>query len=119
MVERGAGAGDQVDALDEFPVGPFPGQGRQFGIAMMRHGHGRPPLSLQVPLVQEHVVCPQVVHAAELVAAADRPVERRGGDAEHALDFIEQLQRIASLGVALVDEGQDRQSMAAAHLEEL
>ena len=31
-------------------------------------------------------------------ARADRPVHRRGGDAEHALDLVEQLERIAAPG---------------------
>jgi hypothetical protein len=37
----------------------------------------------------------EVVDAAEVGAVAERPVHRRRGDAEHALDLVEQLERVA------------------------
>ena len=70
-------------------------------------------------LVEQHLVALQVVHALEAIAGADRPVHRRGRDAEHALDFVQQVQRIPSRQIELVDEGQHRQVPATRHLEEL
>ena len=60
-----------------------------------------------------------VVDAAEPLGAADRPVHRRRGDAERALEVVEQLQRILRRTVELVDEREDRQPVPAAHLEQL
>ncbi len=60
-----------------------------------------------------------VVHAPKPFGAADRPVHRRGGDPERALEIVHQLQRIARRAVELVDERQDRQPVTPAHLEQL
>ena len=60
-----------------------------------------------------------VVHAAKPFGAADRPVHRRGGDPERALEIVQQLQRIARRAVELVDERENRQPVAPAHLEQL
>ena len=51
----------------------------------------------------------EVVDAAEVRAVAERPVHRRRGQAQHALDLVEQRERIQRRLVQLVDEGQDRQ----------
>ena len=61
----------------------------------------------------------QVVDAAEIRPVAERPVPRRRGDAEHPLDLIEQLERIACRLIELVDERQHGQSSRAADLEQL
>ena len=61
----------------------------------------------------------QVEDAAEAVAAADRPVERRGVDAEHVLDLLQQVERIAARQVELVDEGDERQVAQPHDLEQL
>jgi hypothetical protein len=50
----------------------------------------------------------QVIDAAEGLAHADRPGDRRAVDVQHRLDFLEQLDRLAHLAVELVDEGDDR-----------
>src|ERR1041384_3558155 len=50
-------------------------------------------------------------------ARADGPVHRKRADAEHALQFIEQLQRLAHRPVALVHEGEDWHPALAADLE--
>ena len=61
----------------------------------------------------------QVVDAAEAIAAADRPVHRHRVNAEHALDLVEQVERIAARQIELVDERQDRQPPQLADLEQL
>jgi hypothetical protein len=61
----------------------------------------------------------QIVDAAEAIAAADRPVHRHRVNAEHALDFVEQVKRIAAGQIQLVDEGQHRQPAQLADFEQL
>ena len=60
-----------------------------------------------------------VVDAAEIRARADRPVDRRGVDAQHVLDLAHQVQRVATEAVHLVDEGEDRDAAHATDLEQL
>src|SRR5471032_1809018 len=76
-------------------------------------------LPLHLALVEQEVLALEVVHAAEVLGVADRPVDRRRLDAQRALDVVEQLQRIARGAIELVDEGEDRQAMAPAHLKQL
>ena len=85
---------------------------------MMRDGDRCAALALHVPLIEQHLTFVDVVDAAKLLTAADGPVERRSGNAEHAFDFIEQLERIAAVGVALVDERQNRQPMTLTDFEQ-
>src|SRR3546814_10721906 len=70
-------------------------------------------------LVQVHLAGNQVHHALQALAHADRPGYRRALDAEHAFDFIEQVDRVAAFAVELVDEGHDRRVAHAAHLHQL
>ena len=60
-----------------------------------------------------------VVDAAELGPHADGPVHRVGANAEHLLQLVHQLQRLAPVAVELVDEGEDGDAAHAADLEEL
>ena len=76
-------------------------------------------LPLRLALVEQQVLRCDVVDAAEMLGVADRPVHRRGGDAERALDVVEQLERIARRAIELVDESENRQAMAPADLEQL
>jgi hypothetical protein len=46
------------------------------------------------------------------------PVDWRRGDAERAFEIVEQLQRIASGTIELVDERENRKAMSAAHFEQ-
>ena len=59
-----------------------------------------------------------VVDAAKLLGVAHRPVDRRRRDPERGLDVVHQRERIGGT-IELVDEGEDRQPVAAAHLEQL
>src|SRR5436190_21965762 len=91
----------------------------RLAIVERRYGHGRPVLSLGFALITQERLAADVVAAAEAIGAADRPVHRSRRNPERAFEIVNQLQRIASGKIELVDEGQDRQPMAAADLEEL
>ena len=58
-----------------------------------------------------------VIHALKFRAVADGPVHRKRADAQHALQFIEQFQRIFHRPVALVHEREDRHAALTADLE--
>ena len=93
-------------AADEFIVQPA-------------HLHGRAILSADGALEQVHLLRLAIEDALKLEAVADRPVHREGADAEHALQLIQQGERLLHRAVALVDEGEDRHAALAADLEEL
>ena len=61
----------------------------------------------------------EIVEALEAFAAADRPVDRRGLDAQHGLDLVEQFDRLADFAVQLVDEAENRRIAQATHLHQL
>src|SRR4029434_34255 len=61
----------------------------------------------------------EIEHAQEFVGAADRPVRGHGDYPERALDVVEERKRIPRRTIELVDECQDRQPVAVAHLEQL
>ncbi len=60
-----------------------------------------------------------VIDALELEAVANGPVHRERADAEHALQFIEQRERVFHRAVAFVHEREDGHAALAADLEQL
>ena len=58
------------------------------------------------------------VDALEFLAHAHRPGERHRGHAQHALDFVEQVERLAHFAVELVDEREDRRAARRGTLEQ-
>ena len=82
-------------------------------------GDGFHPPSSLLPLVEEHRVCLEVVDTTEVRSVAERPVHRCGGNPEHTLDLVEQLEWIPGRLIELVDERQDGQAVRATDLEEL
>jgi hypothetical protein len=60
-----------------------------------------------------------VVHAAEIRAVAQRPVQRARLDAEHGLQLVHERDGIARGAVELVHEGEDRHAAPGTDLEEL
>ena len=60
-----------------------------------------------------------IEHAAEIAAAADRPVHGIRIDAQNVLDLFHELKRIASLVVELVHKGEDGNVTQRADLKEL
>ena len=71
------------------------------------------------PARRRRSVFEQMVDAEQIAAHADGPGDRRALDLEHALDFVEQLDRRAAVAVQLVDEGHDGRVAQAAHVHEL
>ncbi len=80
-----------------------------------RHGSRAPGAAF----VQEDGVRLEVVDAGEVLAVAERPVDRRGRDPEHAFDLVQQLEGIERRLVHLVDERQHRQPARPADVEQL
>ncbi len=118
QVEVGTGAIEQLQFLQglrqEFrfhQVGQFGAAGGQTLLGGLTAPFG--------PREQDHLAAAAVDHPTETVAAADRPVHRPAGQAQLALDLIEQLQGLPPRPVHLVDEGEDRDAPHAAHLEQL
>jgi hypothetical protein len=70
-------------------------------------------------LEAHQLVVQQVPDAAEGLAHAERPGDRRAVDLQHRLDLLEQLDRLAHLAVHLVHEGDDRRVAQAADFEQL
>ena len=68
---------------------------------------------------QHDLVVQQVIHAAEVLAHADRPGDGRALDLQHRFKFVEQIQRIARLAVHLVHEGDDGRIAHAADSQQL
>ena len=70
-------------------------------------------------LKEVHLARLTIIHTAKIKTVADGPVHRECADAEHALQFIEQGERVFHRPVALVHEGEDGHAALAADLEEL
>src|SRR5690606_12346328 len=68
--------------------------------------------------VDMDAVVGQVVDALELAVATDRPSYRRGLDAQHFLDLVQQLDGITDVAVELVDEADDRRVAQAADVHQ-
>ena len=60
-----------------------------------------------------------VVHTGKLLAAADRPVDGIGVDAQLALDLLAELERVARFAVHFIDKGKDGDIAQGTDLEEL
>ena len=118
-VEVGARRADDVERLAEMRVHAVADDGPRLGIVDRRDIDGRAILPLGFALVEMQRLPLDVVHAAELVGIAHRPVHRRRRDAQRRLDVVHQRERILGGPVELVDERQNRQPMAPAHLVEL
>src|SRR5208282_1406074 len=82
-------------------------------------GNGRAKFAADRALEQMHLARLPIKHAAKIETVADGPVHRECADAEHALQFIEQRERVLHRTVALVHEGEDRHAALAANLEKL
>ena len=74
---------------------------------------------MAIALEGDHTTAGAVEHAAEVPAAADRPVHGVRADAQHGLDLFHELEGVADLAVELVHEREDGDAAQGAHLEEL
>ena len=70
-------------------------------------------------LKRDDVLLVTVVNALELLAAADRPVDRIGLDAKLVLNLVNEVERVARLSVHLVYECKNRNVAHYADFEQL
>ena len=118
-VERRAGGADDVERFAELRVHAVADQRLRVRIVERRDVDRRAELPLRLALVEQEVAARDVVDAAEVLRAADRPVHGRRRDPERLLEVVEQLERIARRPIELVDERENRQAMPLRHLEQL
>ena len=118
MIEGRARAGDQRGFVDQVLPGILAHQLLELRI-VGRADVDRRRVRALLAIVQVDDAVLQIVDAAEAIAAADRPVHRHRVNAQHALDLVEQIERIAARQVELVDERQHRQAAQLADLEQL
>ena len=71
------------------------------------------------PLEEMHAFRTAIVDALKLFSAAQRPVYRKGSNAQNAFELVEQLERIAARPVELIHEGEERNAALGADCEEL
>ena len=82
---------------------------------MFRRTEGSPRRALE----QVHRGISAIIDAGKTIAQTERPVHRCGADAEHRLEFVDQLQRRAGRTVELVHEGENGHPAFATHFKEL
>ena len=120
-VELVACAVEQLNVVDEVRVVRFSDKVGKRGVAKLgldfRNFLGC--VGVPVALEGDDAAGLAVEHAAEVLPAADRPVHRVGADAEHCLDLLHEVERVARLAVELVHECEDGDMTQRAHLEEL
>ena len=119
MVETLARAVEKLDALAELLVDRLADEGAQLRVGRVGNGDRRARRAVCGALEAMYRSALAIVDAAELVAAAQRPVHRKGADAENALQFVEQLERIAARPVHLVHEREQRNAALATDGEQL
>ena len=113
-VEGRARALEQLDPVEEFAIRALVDQRANAFVVHARDRHRRALGAVLGALERVQLVRFAIVHAAEGFAAAERPVDRIGADAEHVLELVEQLERIARRAVHLVDEREERDAAGAA-----
>ena len=109
QVELVAGAIEQLDVVHQVPMILFAnklvhGRIAQLGLDLGDFLGG---VGVTVALKGNDATGLTVEHAAEVAAAADRPVHGIRIDAQDVLDLFHELKRIASLVVELVHKGED------------
>src|SRR5207247_5102440 len=89
-IEAGPRARDDVDRVDELLLAAAADQLGDLRRLRAGDDDGSGPAAARLPLVEQHRVLFEVEDALEIMAVSERPVHRRRGNAEHALDLIEQ-----------------------------
>ena len=118
-VEGRAGAVQQRDLVEQLLMGVGADRLAERRVVEVADLHHRPVAGRLAAFEAQQAVGVAIVDALELRPGADRPVERGARHVEHALDLVEQIERLAPVAVELVDEGDDRQLAGAADLEQL
>ena len=116
-VDVGAHLVEQGRARPGPPPTPRPSSAAACSGGTTSSGASVAPRAARVKRVKSAVTA--IDDPAEVAGDADRPGDRRDDEPDLLLDLVEQLERVASRPVPLVDEGEQRQLALAAHLEEL
>ena len=119
VVEARARAFEQLELIEELAVRALVDQRSDRRIARRRRFHRRALRTVLRALERVHLARFAVVHAAERLAVAQRPVHRVRADPEHVLQLVEQFERVARRAVHLVDEREQRDAARAADREQL
>src|SRR5690242_16176440 len=118
-IETLTGAVKKLNAFVELFVDRFAHQSAQPGVGRIRNGNRCTGRAVCGALEAVHRLAVSVVDAAELFAAAEWPVHRKGADAEHALQLVEEFERIAARAIHLIHESEERDAALAANRKEL
>ena len=108
----------QLHVVGELAVERLADESVQVGISQGHLGGGGR-LGAAVAGEMDNLLLRAVIHALEVLAAADGPVHGIGVNAELVLNLLAQLEGVAGLAVHLVDEGKDGDIPHDADLEEL
>src|SRR5690606_10027925 len=80
----------------------------------------RPTLPVILTLLEEQDLAElSMIDSQEGASVQDRPGDREALEPQVALYVVEQLERLHSRAITLVDEGEDRRPAAVTHFEEL
>ena len=114
IVKNFAGVFEHFQFLDGFGKVGFAQIAAHCRIVQAADGHRRAIFAAHDALKGVHRFRLPVINALKIRAVANRPVHRERADAEHALQFVEQRERILHRPVALVHEREDRHAALAA-----
>ena len=118
-LENEAGVFEHFQFLDGFMKSLLVEPAANFRVVNAADGNRRAIFAADGAVEQMKLFHLPVINALKINAVADRPVHRKRADAEHALQFVEQLQRIFHRPVALVHERENRHATLPADLEQL
>ena len=121
QVKLVSGAIEQLDVVHQVPMILFANKLVHGGIAQLGLDLGDllGGVGVTVALKGDNATGLAIEHAAEVAAAADRPVHGIRIDAQDVLDLFHELKRIASLVVELVHKGKDGNMAQRTDLKEL
>ena len=75
--------------------------------------------AFSVCLVQHHFILIQVINTLQALTHANRPGHRRALNFQHIFDFIQQINRVFTLTIQLVDKGHNRRITQATNFHQL
>ena len=118
-VEVCTGAFEQLELVEELAIGPLVHERGDRWVGRGRRADRRALGTVVRAFEGVHFAALAVVDAAERLAVAQRPVHRIRADAEHGLQLVEQLERIARRPVHFVDEREQRNAPRTTDREQL
>ena len=121
VVELVARTVEQLDVIHQVLVVRLADELAQLGRTELSFDFGNllRGVRVAVALERDHAARLAVEHAAEVLAATDGPVHGIRANAEHRLDFLHEIKRVARLAVKLVHERENRDVAQRADFEKL